>query len=154
MEICIKLLFIIKYPNYRLIIVKYPPYLFFCYHWVSKKRISKNLLSCDISFQRMRKSWGFMSLSSISVISGWWKGEYEGLSAMKCPLGLEIILPPAGFEPETQRSEVGHAIRLAMQMLLSSDTQMSTVAICQQLSSDSRYSLLITCGPHGHVLCG
>ena len=51
--------------------------------------------------------------NSISVISGWCKGEHEGLCAMKCHLGLERISPPMGFQPETLWSEVRSANCLA-----------------------------------------
>ena len=43
----------------------------------------------------------YLPFKSISVLSGRWKGEHEGLCAMKRCLGLEGILPLAGFEPET-----------------------------------------------------
>ena len=47
--------------------------------------------------------------NSISFLSGRWKGEHEKLYAMQCRLSAEIILPPAGLEPETPWSEVGSA---------------------------------------------
>ena len=49
--------------------------------------------------------------NSISVISRWWKGEYERLCAMKHCLGSGRISPPAGFEPVTPWSKVGSANR-------------------------------------------
>ena len=58
----------------------------------------------------------YILFNSISVISGQWKGEHEGLCAMKCPLGSERISPSVEFEPE----KVGSANHLAM--LLNSKT--------------------------------
>ena len=56
--------------------------------------------------------------NSISFISGRRKGEHEKLCAMKRRLGLEIISPAEGLEPETPWSEVGSANRSATRSLL------------------------------------
>ena len=61
--------------------------------------------------------WFYILFNSISVISGLWKGEHEGLCAMKCCLGWERILLPVGFKPETPWSEIWSANRLALRML-------------------------------------
>ena len=47
--------------------------------------------------------------NSISVISGWWKGEHERICAMKHCFGSERISPLAGFEPVNLWSQVGSA---------------------------------------------
>ena len=46
-----------------------------------------------------------------------WKGEYEGLCAMKRHLGSERISPPARFEPETPKSIIGSTYRTDPQRL-------------------------------------
>ena len=48
----------------------------------------------------------YVPFNSISVLSGWWKGEYERLCAMKHCLGSERISPLAGFDPVNPWSEV------------------------------------------------
>ena len=49
----------------------------------------------------------YVLFSSISVISGRWNGEHEGLWAMKRRFGSERISPSAGFEPETRDLKSG-----------------------------------------------
>ena len=53
---------------------------------------------CEILSHSVRYGMYASIFTSISGISGLWKGEHEGLCAMKCHLGLERISPPAGFE--------------------------------------------------------
>ena len=62
--------------------------------------------------------WLYIFFDSISVISGWWKSEIEGICAMTHRLGSDRNSALVGFKPKTPWSEVWSANCSAKQTLL------------------------------------
>ena len=79
----------------------------------------------------------YILFNSISVKSGRWKGEHEGLCAMKRRLELERISPSVGFQPVTLCSEVWSAKCSAKWMLHwkeNSELSVEKSKLCLQMS--------------------
>ena len=63
----------------------------------------------------------YIPFNSSSVIAEQWKGEYEGLCAMKHCLGSERISPSAEFQPESPSFKARSANRSNMQNIPTPD---------------------------------